>query len=286
MLFEPVRSPYDWEFVLFGFHVRISWTFWLGSALLGYGWAKSWDNLYYILQTRSDAESFSTPGVVPLLGVWIVASFLSILVHELGHSLAMNYYGVGSYIVLYHFGGLAVPDGYGSFQRQRLGHKENLVISAAGPLLQITLAILSALVGALFHLPIGIYGSILEWLGVNYQSTVDFPRSAVVGGFFDAMIATSTFWALLNLLPVLPLDGGRIAQHAIGLYRRTTGIDEATKLSVLTCVVVVLYALRMEQPMLELSKSFHARIRTVVACSFSKKNQIFFPHSSCKKYTN
>ncbi len=59
----------------------------------------------------------SNPGQGILLLMWIAAVFVSILIHELGHALAMRRYGISSYIVLYHFGGLAIPDRGGTFVR-------------------------------------------------------------------------------------------------------------------------------------------------------------------------
>ena len=49
---------------------------------------------------------------------WISVMFVSILVHELGHSLVMRYFGQSSHIVLYMLGGLAIPDSsFTSFSR-------------------------------------------------------------------------------------------------------------------------------------------------------------------------
>ncbi|HEX4607162.1 MAG TPA: hypothetical protein VH092_03070, partial [Urbifossiella sp.] len=58
---------------------------------------------------------------------WIAISFVSFLVHELGHAAAFRAYGVGSHVVLYSLGGLAVPwdDLRGRWRR--------VVVSLAGP---------------------------------------------------------------------------------------------------------------------------------------------------------
>ena len=71
--------------------------------------------------------------------VWALCVLLSILIHELGHALAFRYYGIQSSIVLYHFGGLAIPTSSYMPGRSvsRLGERQQLIISAAGPALQL-----------------------------------------------------------------------------------------------------------------------------------------------------
>ena len=81
---EPARTPYDLQFSIFNFPVRISALFWLVGLITGQGSAQE--------------------GVRFLL-VWIAALFVSILIHELGHTFAFRYFGISSHIVLYHFGG-------------------------------------------------------------------------------------------------------------------------------------------------------------------------------------
>ena len=123
LLGEPARTEYDWNFQLLGIPIRVSPWFWALAGLLG-------------LQTTSND--------FPLLLMWVLAVLLSIVVHELGHSLCFRYYRINSHIVLYHFGGLAVPDsfqasmGYGG--RSRPG--QQLAIAAAGPAAQLGLALL------------------------------------------------------------------------------------------------------------------------------------------------
>ncbi|MDE0737366.1 MAG: hypothetical protein OSB47_16205, partial [Pirellulaceae bacterium] len=123
LLGEPARTEYDWNFQLLGIPIRVSPWFWALAALLG------------LRATSND---------LPLLLMWVLAVLISIVVHELGHSLCFRYYRINSHIVLYHFGGLAVPDsfqasmGYGG--RSRPG--QQLAIAAAGPAAQLTLALL------------------------------------------------------------------------------------------------------------------------------------------------
>ncbi len=243
MLNEPARSPYDWQFFLFGFSVRVSWLFWLISAVLGYHWADGLHELYH------DRLGFESPGMPVLLAIWIGVCFISILIHELGHSLAMRWYGISSYIVLYHFGGLAIPDGAGAWRRPvRLRHWDQLVISAAGPVFQLIFGLLVALIAASAGLSLGTVSYMFgDWLPLPRG---ELPGSAALMAFIDSAVYTSILWALVNLLPVLPLDGGRIAQSLLGQHQGTSGFYEATVLSIVVSCLVALYGFREQHPMI------------------------------------
>jgi len=110
MFNEPPPTQADLHFSLLGIPVRIHPFFWLVTLLLGY-------NL-------NDARSVL---------IWIAAVFPSILVHELGHALAMRVYGLRPRIVLYGMGGLTGYDS-GDFARSRVFDTLGQVfLSAAGP---------------------------------------------------------------------------------------------------------------------------------------------------------
>lgn len=161
------------RFTLFGFPVLIHWIFWLNTALMG------------------GALHASSPEQLRGLLGWMVAVFLSILIHELGHALTMRNCGDRRVsIMLYAFGGLA----QGSTQLTR---KQDLIVSAAGPGLQI-------LVG----------------LAVGWSITIWRISSPWLHQMLDAFTVVSLFWALLNLVPIVPLDGGRLCQAYLGSTKR------------------------------------------------------------------
>jgi stage IV sporulation protein FB len=242
LLCEPARSPYDWQFFFLGFHVRVSWLFWLISAVWGYDAARGWDEVYH-------RQMLETPGMFALLLIWIGVCFVSILIHELGHALTKRWYGISSYIVLYHFGGLSINDGADAWRRPaRLRQLDEVVIAAAGPVFQIAFGLLVAAIATAFGLMLGTTGLFLSgWLPIPEG---ELPSNAALMVLIDASVFTSIFWALLNLLPVLPLDGGRIAQGLIGQYQRNSGFQEATILSIVVSALVALYGFRNDQPTL------------------------------------
>ncbi len=114
----------------------MSWTFWVAAVVLGWSACNSWDESFSL-------EGSYSPGAPILLIIWSAAILVSILVHELGHAMAMRYYGIRSRMILYHFGGLAIGSSFGSWNGARRGSQnalDSLLIAAAGPAAQLALA--------------------------------------------------------------------------------------------------------------------------------------------------
>ena len=235
-LAEPQRTPYDFHFQMMGFHVRVSPFFWVMALVLGWGSTAAIADFYQperiplpILEmspqeraerlppeTLASLELIeSNPGQGMLLLIWVAAVFLSIMIHELGHSLAMKRYGIHSYMILYHFGGLAVPDSAGGYMgmNRRSDPYQQIYISAAGPGLQLALAgaVILLVKAAGYAVPTHI-PYLSGWLHFDEGQTIgSMPLMAVV----DSILWPSIFWAILNLLPVYPLDGGQILGREI-----------------------------------------------------------------------
>lgn len=128
-------------------------------------------------------------GGVPALLQWVACVFVSILLHEFGHVLMGRLFGSHGYIVLYSFGGLAI----GSNQLAR--RWQRMLVSFAGPLAQFLL------LGGVF--------AFLFFLEPNVSPAWR-PHVERITGF---LVWINLFWALLNLLPIWPLDGGQIARE-------------------------------------------------------------------------
>jgi stage IV sporulation protein FB len=244
LLQEPGVSPYDLQFRAFGFPVRVAWGFWIAAAVLGWEWSQGWNAILEI-------NEFAAPGPFPLLLIWAAALLLSILVHELGHAVAMRYFGGDSRIVLYHFGGLAIPEGFGAWnaarRRMRTDPQSQLLISAAGPVAQILLAILVAGIAV----AAGLHVWSLHWLAQYVPLPMPEPQrpfNGVVWALSDAIITPSFFWAILNLLPVMPLDGGRIMQQGLHISRHPNADYLATLVSLVVGGLVALWGFQRGQP--------------------------------------
>jgi Zn-dependent protease len=178
------------RFSLFGFQIIVHWMFWVVTLMLAPG------NLI-------DVFHASTPAEVRALAAFMIAAFLSVLIHELGHASVMRRFGDRNVqVVLYSFGGYA----QGS---RRFSRWEDILVTAAGPGLQIA-------AGLAVYFAMGIWQSPSAWLG------------QLAGWFFLVSIS----WAVLNLLPILPLDGGRLCSAITGKPRL------ALRISLVTAVVL------------------------------------------------
>ncbi len=133
-------------------------------------------------------------------GVLLVCTlFLCLTLHELGHGLVAQRCGVVvSEILLLPIGGVARLK---SEPRKPL---HELLIGLAGPFVNVVLALLLLLV--LDHYQVAIDTSDLEELA---------EPSAL--GLVRALFWGNTMLALFNLLPALPMDGGRILRALLSL---------------------------------------------------------------------
>lgn len=129
-----------------------------------------------------------------LILIGVLCVFASILVHELGHAVMFRRYGHRGEIVLYMLGGFATGG--------RLSTWRNVIVSAAGPLAGFLLA------GIVFCAAVGIAMIAPE----TYDSNRNL-RYAI-----STLIFINIAWGILNLVPCLPLDGGRIAEALIYRY--------------------------------------------------------------------
>lgn len=197
MLAEPQPTPADLHFELAGIRVRVSPWFWLGSAFFG----------WQVCQMLAGGDQRA---LLQYLVIWVGAVLVSLLVHEFGHALAFRAFGQPAHVVLYHFGGLAIPDAWG---RRHLRPLQRLCVSAAGPLAQLLLAVLVVvglkLGGWLVPFPIEAIGRPLGlYDGRPFESPLVFALVAF-------LLEVNVFWPLINLVPVPPLDGGQIVREGL-----------------------------------------------------------------------
>lgn len=129
------------------------------------------------------------------LVVWVAVVFLSILVHELGHAFAFRRFKVDASIALHGMGGTT----YGRVVLP-LTRVQNVIISLAGPCAGFLLA------------------------GLVYGATRVLPPAAMQSEMVRFTIWqlrwVNVFWGVMNLLPVLPYDGGHVLEAALGPKRQ------------------------------------------------------------------
>ena len=155
--------------------------------------------------------------------LFIVAGFLSILIHELGHALMMRRFGCRQVaIVLHAMGGVAISQG-GRFSRG-----QDILVSLAGPALQATCGIAVLLLMAPGK---GNWPPILDQLLILF-------------------VIISLFWAILNLVPVYPLDGGQILKGALGPQRIQLTLSISIAVAVTIGILLYLTTSRLLFPIM------------------------------------
>jgi membrane-associated protease RseP (regulator of RpoE activity) len=202
-------TPYDLRFAIFGIPVRVHPVFWVLSAYLG--WVK---------------------GRLDIVAVHMACIFLAILVHEMGHALVTRHFGWQPEIVLHMFGGYATSARHSTWK--------DIAVSAAGPAAGFLLVLL-------IWVPCRLLGLFL-------------PGSTIIDPIFDAEVMSKwpaairyesqgndlicaaiycSLWFnfavnLINLLPVVPLDGGQISREYWLWAKPRHGMDICLKLGIVT----------------------------------------------------
>ena len=139
--------------------------------------------------------------------------FVIVVLHELGHSFAAQYYGVPvKEIVLLPIGGLA------QLARIPEDPRQELVIAIAGPAVNFVLAILMAIIAFIVGESVSLVSPTLmfEELG-----------SLSVGSIFNYVFVSNLFLGVFNLIPAFPMDGGRVLRALLATqmaYPRATRI--------------------------------------------------------------
>jgi Zn-dependent protease len=154
------------------------------------------------------------------LAVWVVLMFMGILVHELGHAFAGRAFGLAPSIELYALGGLTWWR-----EGRPLGPWRSIAVSAAGPGVGIVLGLVAAAV----------------WIGA------DPPEDSLEHFALASFVWINLGWGVLNLVPMLPLDGGNIMASVFELFARRNGRRFARYVSIVLAVVLAAWALAAEQ---------------------------------------
>jgi stage IV sporulation protein FB len=177
LAFPHYSLPAMVRFQLFGIPIEVQPWLWVTLAIFG------------------GAFGPLSPQALLVIALFMVAGAVSLLVHELGHALTIRRFGAPTRIVLHAFGGYALHPA-GIFDR-----KQQFLVSAAGPGLQLLLG------GA-------------AWLVLTF---IPLP-TLLAKVLFANLFLISMFWAILNLVPVIPLDGGQMMSSVLGHHRRSLAL--------------------------------------------------------------
>ncbi len=147
--------------------------------------------------------------------------FVSIVLHELGHAWAIRRFGYGkSKVLLWGMGGLCIGRG-------TRNDRHGLWISLAGPL-----------AGLALGLPmLGLWMLIPDYTGNNGESLW------LAHSVLQFTVFVNVGWSLLNLLPIFPLDGGKVLTYLLRIYGkmdRDKSLRRTGLIGLILCVPLLL----------------------------------------------
>jgi Zn-dependent protease len=175
--------------------------------------------LFFVTAVAIGLPGQNEPQWFSRLLIWVAVVFGGVLVHELGHALMGRVYGLVPRIELYMLGGLTWWDSSAPLTPWR-----SISVSLAGPFVGI---------------------------GVGIASWVVWGSAALGGGGLAAhtlqsLVWVNLGWGILNLIPMLPLDGGNVVASAFELFSRERGRRMAQWLSLGVAAALLLVAIRFQ----------------------------------------
>ncbi len=193
----------------FGVNVNIDWSWLLIFTLVTWSLASTFSQVH---------PEWALPTQLSLALIAALLFFLSVLLHELAHSLVANArkHPVRS-ITLFLFGGVS------NIQKEPTSPWNEFIITIVGPLTSFILGFLFIMVGA--------GGAILS--GLNNLTAVNplqmLSRIGPLSTIFLWLGSVNILLGIFNLIPGFPLDGGRVLRSI--LWGLTNNLVTATRWS-------------------------------------------------------
>jgi len=185
------------------------------ARLLGVDVRIHWTFLFLLALVVAIDQSSGIHAVVLGL-IWIVVIFGSVLLHELAHCVVAQRDGVVvDDILLVPIGGISQMRSIPTDPREELG------IAIAGPLTSLALAVIFAVLTVLSGAKI--------W-----------PPTLLAGPWLARIAWFNLVIGVFNLLPALPMDGGRVLRAALSMKEdRRTATVQAAKVARGIAVVMI-----------------------------------------------
>ncbi len=170
---------------LFGFEINVHWS-WLFIFFL-VTWTFATGVLHEFYPDWTDARRWTVGSAISLI------FFISILLHEMSHSVVARHYGISvSSITLFVFGGVS------NLTKEPQNAREEFWIAIVGPLTSMAL-------------------SLMFTAGYFILGPIDQGAGGVAANLALINVAIGVF----NLVPGFPLDGGRVLRSVFWARRRS-----------------------------------------------------------------
>ncbi len=144
--------------------------------------------------------------------IWVGIIFVSVLCHEFGHAWTAVMFGQNPRIELVALGGLTYHNG------QKLSFWKQFFIVLDGPVVGFILVLIATL---LLQIPAFAQGTVAYILSLTR--------------------AVNLFWTIVNLLPVMPLDGGQLLRIILERIFALKGFKYAILTSMIIALAISLF---------------------------------------------
>ncbi len=151
--------------------------------------------------------------------IFALVAVIALLTHEFGHALTAKHYKIRSSVILTGFGGVTPLE-------TSPNRKQSFFITLAGPLSNIVLGCIS--LGTLLLLAVYAPG-----VSETYFDT-----------FLRDMTWVNLFWGIFNILPIYPMDGGKLLSLILDKFCKPSIAPKiAISISLICCLGFIAYAL-------------------------------------------
>ena len=227
---------------LFGIHFCIHGSFWFMNALMAY-------ILYSPLMGPRDGGQLFTRELLILMLIWVLCTLAAVMVHELGHVIMGRIFGQPGNITITGLGGQAVGE-YGE-----LSSWQRLLVIFSGPGAGfLFVAALTMVDGRPWnwcmqwlHLPaLECKLFLIDWVHKGLPLfPLMHPRAQYP--YYDLVILLlfmiNLFMNIMNLLPIIPMDGGMIFKEICVLIAPKSGLKFAFIWSFALAALLTIYLL-------------------------------------------
>jgi stage IV sporulation protein FB len=174
---------------------------------------------FFVTTVLFAALGVSTIAQLPLLVAWVLVVLGSVLLHELGHATLARAFGLEPQIQLHGMGGTTSWTAASG----RLSTVQRAAVSLAGPGVGFVLA-----------------GAVLLARKLLVPGVLpETPTTAVVIGM---LLRVNVVWGALNLLPMLPLDGGDVMAQVLNAFTGGRGERPARFVSIVVAASAAVLA--------------------------------------------
>ena len=146
--------------------------------------------------------------------IWGIILAISILFHEYGHGLTALYFGVNPTINLEAFGGNT------EYFNTHLTEKQQFLITLNGPIFSGILILLS-----------------------YYLLKSNLFQNSQIQYFLYVSMKLNIFWGIINILPLYPLDGGKLLRHILTTHFGDKGLKISSIIGNICAVLGCVYFL-------------------------------------------